>query len=295
MVRTMAWRNHFDLVLELGKFRIAQLVTLSTATGYIAASGRLSLHMVVPLLGILLLALGAGALNQYQERRADALMPRTRRRPIPSGRISAQAAREIALGLMASGGLILLTGTNFPAFALGVFTAFWYNGVYTLLKRKTALAAIPGSLIGALPPVVGWVSAGGNMLHPRAFVLAILFFIWQIPHFWLLLLNFGSDYEKAGYPTLTRILSHDRLARLTFIWIVTTATVILLLPLFGFGNSVTMYFAFLIVAVGLVLNSLRLLKKNVRKSAFRVAFHGINAIILIVMFLISLHSLIVSG
>ncbi len=295
MVRAIAFKNNVDLILELGKFRIAQLVTLSTATGYIAASGRLTGQMLIPVLGILLLALGSGALNQYQEREADAKMPRTRRRPIPSGRISPAAALEIALGLMAIGALVLLVGTNFRAFSLGVFTAFWYNGVYTYLKRQTALAAVPGSLIGALPPMVGWVSAGGRLGDSRALALAILFFIWQIPHFWLLLLNFGDDYEKAGYPTLTRILSRDRLARLTFVWIMTTAVVILLLPLYGFGHSTAMYIAFLAIAAGLILNSLRLLRKTVRKSAFRVAFHGINAIILVVMFLISLHSLIGVG
>jgi hypothetical protein len=84
----------------------------------------------------------------------------------------------------------------------------WYNGVYTFLKRKSPFAAIPGAVIGAIPPAIGWICGKGALsFDPQILALSFFFFIWQVPHFWLLLLNFGRDYEKAGFPSLTRIFN----------------------------------------------------------------------------------------
>lgn len=279
------------LMLELGKFRIAQLVTLSTATGYILASGRFSLHMLIPMAGILLLALGSGALNQYQERARDAKMPRTCNRPIPSRRISPRGALVISFGLMLAGAVVLYSGTNPTALILGLLTAVWYNGVYTNLKKITPLAVIPGSLIGSLPPMVGWVSAGGYVFSPVVLALAFFFFIWQIPHFWLLLLNFGQDYEKAGYPSLTAMMDRGQLGRLTFMWIVATAAAIIILPVFGLAQSVVIFFLLFISAAALVYFSLSLIRSS-GQGSFRLAFRSINFFILLVMVLITIDRLI---
>ncbi|MFZ0391098.1 MAG: protoheme IX farnesyltransferase [Calditrichia bacterium] len=278
-------------MLELGKFRIAQLVTLSTATGYILASGRFSLHMLIPMAGILLLALGSGALNQYQERARDAKMPRTCNRPIPSRRISPRGALVISFGLMLAGAVVLYSGTNPTALILGLLTAVWYNGVYTNLKKITPLAVIPGSLIGSLPPMVGWVSAGGYVFSPVVLALAFFFFIWQIPHFWLLLLNFGQDYEKAGYPSLTAMMDRGQLGRLTFMWIVATAAAIIILPVFGLAQSVVIFFLLFISAAALVYFSLSLIRSS-GQGSFRLAFRSINFFILLVMVLITIDRLI---
>lgn len=288
----IAIKGRTMLILELGKIRIAQLVTLSTAMGYILATGRLSLDIFVPVSGILLLALGSGALNQYQEYRKDLLMPRTRNRPIPSGRIRPSAALAAAIALMISGSLILYFGTNSTALFLGLFTAFWYNGVYTYLKRVTPMAVIPGSLIGAIPPLVGWTSGGGDLQAPQAIAVALVFFIWQIPHFWLLLLNFGGDYEKAGYPSLTSLFSREQLGRLTFMWIVATAGASLFMPLFGLGNSAVIFLLLFLSAAGLVWTSTILLRPRSRKFSFLPAFKGINYFILSVMILLTIDRLI---
>ncbi len=285
------WRKRLGLVLELGKIRIARLVTLSTATGYIAYRGQLSLEMLIPLLGIFLMALGSAALNQYQEWQLDARMARTRQRPIPSGRLRPVEALRIALGLLLAGTLILGIGVGWLPMALGILAAVWYNGIYTPLKRVSPLAAVPGAVIGAVPPLVGWVSAGGAPGDRIAVALVVLFFFWQIPHFWLLLLNFGGDYREAGYPTLSQVLTRAGLSRVTFMWIVATAVVMLLLPLFGVVRYPVLMAALAVVALGLVLLSLPLLRPNASRSAFRMAFIGINSVILLVMILISLNSL----
>ena len=283
------------MVLELGKYRIALLVALSTLTGYVLAGGSISIHLIIPVTGIYFLALGSGALNQYQEREKDALMPRTSGRPLPAGMLSPASAALIALSLMVFGTIILLVGTNLTAVVLGLLTVLWYNGLYTYLKRITPLAVIPGSVIGALPPLVGWATVTENIFQVQPLILALFFFIWQIPHFWLLLLNFGPDYEKAGYPSLTAILDDLQLGRLTFIWIVATAFSIILMPLFGLGNSNIIYFLLFTASTVLIWNSTGLLRKSKVQTAHKVAFRGINIFILIVMFLLSVEKLLSYG
>lgn len=280
------------MILELGKIRIAVLVALSTATGYILAKGELTFAMLIPTLGVLLLALGSGALNQYQERFRDALMPRTATRPIPDGRISAFGALILALLMIVAGTVVLWEGTNALAAFLGILTAIWYNGIYTNLKKVTPLAVIPGAVIGSLPPLIGWAAAIGTIWAVKPIMLALFFFIWQIPHFWLLLLNFGQDYEKAGYPSLTSLLDKSQLGRLTFVWIVATAVSIILMPLFGLGESQLIYL-FLFIASGLLVwRSIPLLKRDQNQRSYRLAFAGINIFILIVMLLLTLDRLI---
>ena len=283
------------MVLELGKYRIALLVALSTLTGYVLAGGSISIHLIIPVTGIYFLALGSGALNQYQEREKDALMPRTSGRPLPAGMLSPASAALIAFSLMVFGTIILLVGTNLTAVVLGLLTVLWYNGLYTYLKRITPLAVIPGSVIGALPPLVGWATVNENIFQIQPLILALFFFIWQIPHFWLLLLNFGPDYEKAGYPSLTAILDDLQLGRLTFIWIVATAFSIILMPLFGLGNSNIIYFLLFTASTVLIWNSTGLLRKSKIQTAHKVAFRGINIFILIVMFLLSVEKLLSYG
>ena len=283
--------THIRMVLELGKYKIALLVSLSTLTGYVLAGGTVSLYLILPVGGIFFLALGSGALNQYQERQKDALMPRTSARPIPAGLISPPFAVLLSIALMILGTTILWFGTNLTALVLGLVTVLWYNGIYTYLKKITPLAVIPGSVIGALPPLVGWASVSENIFQMQPLILALFFFIWQIPHFWLLLLNFGQDYEKAGYPSLTAILDEKQLARLTFIWIVATAVSIILIPLFGMGDSDLIYVLLFIAAILLIWNSVRLLKKDGIANAYILAFRGINIFILVVMFLLSIDKL----
>ena len=133
------WRN-LKIFFELGKGRIALLAALSAATGYILAADRMSLGIVAPTVGLFLLACGSSAVNQYQERAIDALMTRTKGRPIPSGRLTPRQALLIALGSMLSGALILWVSSGLVALALGLFAALWYNGVYTYLKRVSRFA-----------------------------------------------------------------------------------------------------------------------------------------------------------
>ena len=199
------------LFLELGKIRITFAVTLSTITGYILMKQGVDWQSILPTLGVFFLAASSAALNQFQERQHDSEMDRTKNRPIPSGYVTHSEALIFIIGLALAGSAMIYFSSNLTAMLLGWLTFFWYNAVYTPLKRKTVFAVIVGALIGALPPMIGYAAAGGHWLNMEILIVAFFFFIWQVPHFILLVLRFGSDYEKAGYPSLTERLQHTRL------------------------------------------------------------------------------------
>ncbi len=286
-------KGKINILIELTKFRITSFVTLTTLFGFICAEGKLTTAVLTPLIGVLLLSSGSAAVNHYQERNTDALMDRTKNRPIPSGRISANNALAISLILIFSGSMILYFGVGQIAFLLGLLNLFWYNGIYTPLKKVFALAIIPGSLVGAIPPAIGWVAGGGSLFNMQLMILAFFFFIWQIPHFWLLLLVFGKDYEQAGFPTLTQIFNDSQLSRITFMWIISTAITSFLIPVFGLVKSPVVQFLLLAPGFWLIINSLSLLKVAKRKISFRTAFMDINIFAILVVIILSFDKLFI--
>jgi heme o synthase len=289
----LSLKEGINTVIELTKLRITTFVTLTTMFGFICFTGKFSISIIAPIIGILLLSSGSAAINHYQERGTDALMKRTRNRPIPSGRISAKNALLVALVLILSGSVVLLWGSGILVLCIGLLNLFWYNAVYTPLKKRSSLAIIPGSLVGALPPMVGWVAAGGSVFDPQILILGFFFFIWQIPHFWLLLLIFGKDYEQAGFPTLTQIFSMEQLSRITFIWIAATFTASTLLPLFGLIKNNIIYIGILVSGVWLMWNALRLLKSSKENIWFKLAFREINIFAIVVVLLLSIEKLFI--
>lgn len=285
-------KKYLDIFLELGKVRITFFVAFTSSVGFLLYSGNINFGIILPTLGVFLLACGSSALNHYQEKDKDALMDRTKGRPIPSGRISPDGALIYAFVLIVISSLIIFYSSNITALILGWINLFWYNAVYTPLKRINSLAVIPGSIIGALPPVIGWAAAGGYLFDPKILAVALFFFIWQIPHFWLLLMIYGKDYENAGYPTLTKIFSNKQLSRITFIWIAALATSCLLIPLFDVSrNFIT---TILIIAFGfaLVWKSKNILTNYIEKIIFRQAFLQINLYVLAIVLILSLDKLL---
>jgi protoheme IX farnesyltransferase len=237
---------------------------------------------LVPTSGaILLLAFAACALNQAQEYKQDAMMDRTRLRPIPSGKISpiGAVAWSTILALVAVAALFILGGT--VAAGLGVLAVLWYNGIYTYLKRVSSLAPVIGSVIGAIPPAIGWVCAGGAIGGP---ILALSFFLlmWQVPHFWLLALRVSNDYEQAHFPTFVRVLGEGSLSRVTFMWTAATAASALLLPIFGLSNSPFLGLGLAAAGAWLILVAWRALRAP-GKQGFRQAFLAINYYAVMVM------------
>lgn len=287
------WKEWGRTLAELTKARITIFVAITGAAGYILCRGAVDWGILSPMLGLFVLACGASALNQYQEREIDAKMERTRNRPIPSGKLNPQTVLQIFVVLALLGSLILLWGANFTAFALGVVALVWYNGVYLYLKKRTAFAVVPGSLLGALGPTIGWAAAGGDLLDPKILAVALFFFVWQIPHFWLLLLKYGPQYEKVGYPSLTQRLSAAQISRLIFTWTVATAVICLLIPAWGHITSRYTQIALIIACAVLVARSINVLGiMKDRPFSVQSAFRDINLYALAVTVLLAVDSLL---
>ncbi len=282
--------------LELLKLRITVASTVTTFVGYVMARGRVDLPLLAVLAGIMLQACGAAALNQVQDAAVDARMPRTAGRPIPSGRVKRWAAFLYALLLLAGGSAVLWTVSSTAAW-LGLAAAVIYNGVYTPLKRVTPFAALPGSFIGALPPAVGWVAAGGYLADPTMHLVSFFFFLWQIPHFWLLLLFYEKDYAEGGMPSLFDRFDRRQIVRLTFLWIAAVCVAALMIPLAALFDHKPA--AWVIAAAGLVvvLRAWGLLKVDTEVPApfvrsCRIRFMEINTFALLVSVVLVIDSLV---
>ena len=199
--------------LELTKPKISILVTFTTISGFILSGENAESvkTLLLTAFGVLLSAGGVNALNQWMERKRDALMGRTAMRPLPSGRVSEKSAFIFGVALSFVGPAVVLISANALAFALTILTQFIYLFIYTPIKYRTSLSTVVGALVGAIPPMIGWASATGA-LDKKAFLLASLLFIWQIPHFLSLAYAYRQDYEKAGFKFLPVI---DREGKLT--------------------------------------------------------------------------------
>jgi len=189
--------------VQLTKPRITTMVLFTTLVGFVTASmGPVPLSaLLVSLLGTGLVASGAAVLNQVLERGTDALMLRTRDRPLPAGRVSAADASVFGGALSALGLAVLMWGARPLAAGVAAITLVSYLAIYTPLKRRTPLSTLVGAVPGALPPVIGWAAARGS-LDGAAFVLFAILFLWQIPHFLAIAWLYRDDYARAGFPML---------------------------------------------------------------------------------------------
>jgi protoheme IX farnesyltransferase len=273
--------------LELTKFNLSFAVALSPVAGYFMFGELEWSTLLGVFFGTLLLSCAVIALNQYQERFIDAKMERTQNRPLPAGDITSRQALTGITALILLGLIVLWFFTNPLTTLLGAINGLWYNLVYTPLKRKTAFAVIPGGLCGAIPPLMGWTAAGGYLWDTKIVVLALFFFIWQIPHFWLILLKFGKEYEKAGLSSVTKIWNQTQLKGITFIWMLSTGVSALLLPAFHLVNGLGLKILLVLFTASYIYYTYRSLYGNSQKVNYFIAFIAIN------LFLISIISLLV--
>lgn len=267
--------------LCLCKVKISFFAALSAATGLLLGASEPWRALPALVTGVFLMSCGACALNHWQERTTDALMQRTAKRPIPSGRVKPGHALFFAFALMCSGVIALFLTGALTAPLLGIAAVLWYNGFYTWFKGRNAFAAIPGALIGAIPPAIGWIAGGGNLLDPRLGVLSFFFFMWQVPHFFIHLLVFGKEYEKAGLPSLTAVFSGAQLDRLTFQWIMAAAVSLQLVILFGLVRSPLVHISLLAVSLWLAVNGINLMR--VHAPGYAGVFKRTNHFMLLVM------------
>lgn len=206
-------------VLSLSRPR----VSLAVAAGSLFGSFYHGAVDPWPILGVVagsfFLCAACSALNQIQERSSDGRMLRTRNRPLPSGRMTVHVARFIALGWLAVGLTLYWATGGGLLLALGTAIVITYNGVYTPLKRVTPAALLVGGLAGAVPPLTGWVAAGGSPFETEILAVTAIFYLWQVPHFWLLAEKHRSDYLRAGFPLHERELPSSLRSSLMILWV----------------------------------------------------------------------------
>lgn len=226
----------FSSYRELSKSGIVALVLISVLGGYLCGHPLEKsfswIHCLWTLGGVLFLASGSSALNQLQEQGLDAQMPRTAKRPLPSGRISRKKA-ALFIGFNLGAGLFILSKIHWDIFAFGLAAVLAYNGLYTLWwKKHWPYAAVPGAIPGALPILIGYTAAN-EWGHPAGgFYLFFMLFFWQMPHFWVLALRYRQEYAHANIPTLP--VTHGAgitVSRIT-VWCLSYVGLALIAPLF---------------------------------------------------------------
>lgn len=199
----------FGDYFALLKPRVMALVVFTALVGLLAAPA--SVHPFVGLVSVLFIAVGggaSGALNMWWDADIDAVMKRTKKRPIPAGMVSADEAK--ALGFALSGFSVVMLGlaANWVAAGLLAFTIFFYVAIYTMwLKRSTPQNIVIGGAAGAFPPMIGWAVATGGVSIDGVLMFTLIF-MWTPPHFWALALFMGKDYDNANVPMLT--VTHGR-------------------------------------------------------------------------------------
>jgi len=278
--------------IVLTKFVLSFAVSLSALLAYIMAKGEIGIEMFTATFAVLLVALGVSTLNQVQEWKEDSVMERTKHRPIACGKISPMTgiligAIHIVLALVLIYNLLGLSGVN-----LFLFAFIWYNGFYTPLKKKSALAVVPGALLGVVPPAIGWLAAGHSLYEVEFYALGIYFFIWQIPHFWLLVMLHYGDYAGAGYPTAMRLFGRVSLQKLTFVWLVISIQAgYFMVTIFEPASTVILVLLG-ITAVLAFLSSLQLLQKKFELKDARKVFIEINLAFLGSLILVSIDEML---
>ncbi|GFO54969.1 protoheme IX farnesyltransferase [Geomonas sp. Red276] len=258
---------------KLFRWRLALVNGVAALAGYLLWPGAVDTTVALSLvMGVSMLAAAGSAFNQVMERKSDAVMSRTWGRPLACGDMIPSEALILGAVMTADGLAILGFSGGIEAALLGAAALIWYLGVYTPLKRRTPFALLLGSLCGAIPPVIGWCAAGGAPFDFPILLLALILFLWQVPHFWLLQRRYADDYRRAGFPVF-HSLSHQGGRVLCLLWILAMIAAAMMLPAFDIVSGraeawSVLFFIPLAVALG--------------NSRERVAFAGVTLFPLLV-------------
>lgn len=290
--RTTTFLHAADLA-RLIRLPLALMVVLTALTGAMIGDPRVPFLTLWALAwGVFLLTAGSSALNQVQERVTDALMRRTAERPLACGRLSSAAGTAIGL-ICASGGLaVLAIGTGTTPALLGLAALTWYLAVYTPLKRVSSLAVLAGTPCGAIPPLLGWLAAGGTLPAPQPLALALFMVLWQVPHYWLLALPDRLELQIAGFRVLPS-LSDRQLLAISHRWILGLAITSLLLPALDLPGVPLLQGTLIGLALALSLTSSWLRHRNLfagnTARKLRRLLHLYLGVVLLILLIDSLH------
>ncbi len=239
----LSTRERVSAYLELTKPRITLLIVLTSAAGFgLASRGNLNYAALTSaLFGIALLSSGIATLNQYMERDLDGLMRRTAGRPLPSGKLLPWEAMAFGVGLTVAAEIYLLAFVNPLSAMLGLTVIAGYLFGYTPLKTRTSLSTLVGAFPGAVPPLIGWTAARGE-LSIEGWVLFAILFLWQFPHFLAIAWMYREDYSRAGILMLPVVEPDGRVtAQQIVVYTLMLIPVSLLPTILGMSGKVYFY------------------------------------------------------
>jgi heme o synthase len=259
-------------VAQLGKLRLASLVVFSAALSYLMGAKEASMIQLGWLvLGGFFVTASSNGINQIIERHLDKLMDRTCNRPLPAGRMSVTQAWLISILMGLTGVLILALKMNLLSGILGLAALLLYTLVYTPLKQKTPFAVFVGAFPGAVPPMLGWAAATGE-IGIEGLILFSIQFMWQFPHFWAIAWMLDEDYKKAGFTMLPSPGGRDKSTAFQTVVYTLILLPVSLMPLFF--NMAGMWSAMVVLAIGVVflMQAIRLYQTCSMKAAQKLMF-----------------------
>jgi protoheme IX farnesyltransferase len=281
--------------IELLKPRVMSLVVFSGLVGLIVAPGHI--HPLLGFVAILCIALSAGgsaAVNMWFDRDIDAIMLRTRSRPLPQGRIEPQAAVEFGGALILGSVALMGLAIGWLAAGLLAFASLFYIYVYTMwLKRRTPQNIVIGGAAGAFPPVIAWAAVTGSIGIPAVILFLIIFF-WTPPHFWALALYRNEDYRRANVPMLPVISGerHTKIAMLVYTLILSPLS---LAPAFtGIGGAIYLAGA-ITLSSGFVICAIRVLLDKTHRAARQMFIYSLFYLTALLCLLLVEHALRIAG
>jgi protoheme IX farnesyltransferase len=231
-------RDYFSLL----KPRVMSLVIFTAITGLYLAPGEI--HPFIAMIAILSISIGsgaAGAINMWYDRDIDNIMTRTKKRPIPSGKVAAEDALYMGVFLSVMSVTLMGLAVNVLSAALLAFAIFFYSYIYTvLLKRYTAQNIVIGGAAGALPPLIGWVAVT-NSITIEPIILFLIIFLWTPPHFWALSLYSAGDYQKANIPMMPVIAGLESTKRQMLFYTILLSIITILPFSLNFAGHIYLY------------------------------------------------------
>ena len=279
-VKSISFAAFVSDFLQLTKFRLALSVVFSSVAGYLLAVDQVETKVLMELfIGGFAVVGASNAINQLIEKDLDALMNRTKNRPLPTGNMSVQVATIISTVLTVLGIMVLYV-INIKTALFGLLSIFIYTCIYTPLKTISPLAVFVGAFPGAIPFMLGWVAATGNFgVEPG--ILFMVQFFWQFPHFWAIGWVLDDDYKKAGFKMLPSG-NPDRLTAFQIVFYTLWTIIISLLPATSYTGSLNLSIpgAILILFIGLYLlyYAIKLMQLKTKDAAKKLMFASIGYI-----------------
>ena len=279
-VKSISFAAFVSDFLQLTKFRLAFSVVFSSVAGYLLAVDQVEIKILIELfIGGFAMVGASNAINQLIEKDLDALMNRTKNRPLPTGHMSVLAAAIIATVLTVLG-IMVLYAINIKTALFGLLSIFIYTCIYTPLKTISPLAVFVGAFPGAIPFMLGWVAATGEFGVEPGTLFMIQFF-WQFPHFWAIGWMLDDDYKKAGFKMLPSG-NPDRLTAFQIVFYTLWTIIISLLPATSYTGSLNLSIpgAILILFIGLYLlyYAIKLMQLKTKDAAKKLMFASIGYI-----------------